>query len=56
MSNCPRCRGPLGEDPGRSRTTVARDIAICSPCAQAEAERDATGRAPIPPGEWPRQP
>lgn len=54
MSHCPRCSRPLGERPGRSRTTVARDIPICSPCAQGEAYRDAAGLAPIPPGEWPR--
>lgn len=56
MSRCPRCQGPLGTDPARSRMTAQRDIPICSPCAQDEAGADAAGRAPVPPGEWPLAP
>ena len=52
-THCPRCTRPIGDRPARSRTTVARDIAICSPCGQGEADRQAAGRAPIPPNEWP---
>ena len=55
MSHCPRCTHP-GPLTSRSRTTLARTIAICSPCGQAEAARDATGRAPIPPADWPIRP
>ncbi len=52
MTRCPRCTRP-GPLPARSRTTTARTIPICDPCGHAEARRNATGRAPIPPGEWP---
>ncbi|MBH1939233.1 hypothetical protein I5Q34_34095 [Streptomyces sp. AV19] len=50
---CPRCGHPLGDHPARSRMTRARTVAICTPCGQHEADRQARGLAPIPPGEWP---
>ena len=53
MNACPRCTSRHGQLCGRSRTTVNRDIPICGPCAQAEAQRDVAGQAPIPPNEWP---
>ncbi|WP_406517566.1 hypothetical protein [Streptomyces sp. NBC_00134] len=53
MTRCPRCAGELDDRPARSRTTTGRDRVICSPCGTVEALRDATGRAPVPPNEWP---
>lgn len=53
MNPCPRCAGELGDRPARSRTTTGRTLAICTTCATVEALRDATGRAPVPPNEWP---
>jgi len=50
---CPRCSGPLGERPARSRLTLVRDIPICPLCALSEALADAAGIPPLPPGEWP---
>ncbi|MFF4291017.1 hypothetical protein ACFY0R_37840 [Streptomyces sp. NPDC001633] len=56
-AGCPRCGGPLARFPGDlgggSRIVTDRDITICGPCCTDEAVRDATGRAPVPPGEWP---
>lgn len=50
---CPRCRGPLGERPARSRLTTDREVLICTLCGTEEAARDARGQAPLPFGEWP---
>lgn len=52
-TRCPRCGGPLGERPARSRITVGRDIRICTTCGTDEAARDATGETPVPFGDWP---
>jgi len=49
---CPRCHGPL-ELPGTSRVTIERTIRICGDCCTDEAVRDANGRSPVPPSEWP---
>ncbi|MFE7665116.1 hypothetical protein [Streptomyces celluloflavus] len=53
MPTCPRCTGPLPNTLTRSRTTTARNLPICPPCASHEAARDVAGHAPIPPNEWP---
>ncbi|MFF1906406.1 hypothetical protein [Kitasatospora sp. NPDC058218] len=50
---CPRCGGPLGERPARSRVTTDRDVPICTTCGTDEAVREAQRQAPVPPGEWP---
>ncbi|MEU7230145.1 hypothetical protein [Streptomyces chrestomyceticus] len=52
-TRCPRCGGPLGDRPARSRLTVDREVMVCSVCGQDEAVRQAMGRTPIPFGEWP---
>ncbi|WP_188302315.1 hypothetical protein [Streptomyces sp. CBMA123] len=52
-TRCPRCGGPLGERPARSRVTTDREVLICTMCGTDEAVRDAHGQAPVPPGEWP---
>ncbi len=52
-TRCPRCGGPLGGRPARSRITVDRDVRICSACGTDEAVRDATGETPVPFGDWP---
>jgi hypothetical protein len=53
-TRCPRCTNPYDPgQPARSRVTLSRDIPICPPCGTDEAVRDAAGRAPIPPSEWP---
>lgn len=52
-TRCPRCGGPLGERPARSRLTVDREVFICAPCGTEEAVREARGQAPVPFGEWP---
>ncbi|MFI6372430.1 hypothetical protein [Streptomyces sp. NPDC050546] len=52
-ASCPRCGGPLSERPARTRLTVDREVQICSACGSDEAVREATGRAPVPFGEWP---
>lgn len=53
MPPCPRCRGPLGDLPARSRMQTARTVAICSSCGTDEASREHRGLAPIPPTDWP---
>ncbi|MFI5809168.1 hypothetical protein [Streptomyces sp. NPDC051561] len=50
---CPRCSGPLGDRPARSRLTAARDTYVCTTCGTDEAVREATGKAPTPFGDWP---
>ncbi|MFJ8385564.1 hypothetical protein ACIQ9Q_13830 [Streptomyces sp. NPDC094438] len=50
---CPRCSGPLGEQPARSRLTTDRDIRICTLCGTDEAVRETTGQTPVPFGDWP---
>lgn len=51
---CPRCSNPYNaRSAAKSRVTLARDISVCPPCGTDEAVRDSTGRAPVPPGEWP---
>ncbi|MFK0294819.1 hypothetical protein ACIQU6_30705 [Streptomyces sp. NPDC090442] len=50
---CPRCTGPINGPGATSRITTPRTIRICTMCGTEEAMRDATGRAPIPHGEWP---
>ncbi len=50
---CPRCGGPLGEHPARTRLTLDRDVRICTPCGTDEATRIARGEPPIPFGDWP---
>ncbi|MEV2264087.1 hypothetical protein AB0J13_36265 [Streptomyces anulatus] len=52
-ARCPRCGGPLGERPARSRLTAAREVFICTTCGTEEAVRHAHGQAPVPFGEWP---
>ncbi|MBT2394668.1 hypothetical protein [Streptomyces sp. ISL-100] len=52
-TRCPRCGGPLGERPARSRLTADRDVFICTTCGTEEAVRQAHGQAPVPFGEWP---
>lgn len=52
-TRCPRCGGPLGERPARSRLTVDREVFICTTCGTEEAVQQATGKPPIPFGEWP---
>ncbi|QCX82682.1 hypothetical protein C9F11_45620 (plasmid) [Streptomyces sp. YIM 121038] len=50
---CPRCGGPLGERPARSRLTIARAVMICTACGTDEAIREANSQAPVPFDEWP---
>jgi hypothetical protein len=38
MRACPRCSGPLGDHPARSRVTLARDIPICDLCGSDERD------------------
>ncbi len=52
-ARCPRCGGPLGDRPARSRLTTAREVSICTPCGTEEAVRQADGKSPVPFGEWP---
>ncbi|MEU8887320.1 hypothetical protein [Streptomyces sp. NPDC048442] len=52
-TRCPRCGGPLGERPARSRLTADREVFICTTCGTEEAVREAHGQAPVPFGEWP---
>lgn len=52
-ARCPRCGGPLGERPARSRLTADRDVFICTPCGLDEAERGASELPPVPFGDWP---
>lgn len=52
-TRCPRCGGPLGERPARSRLTKDRDVRICTPCGTDEAVREENGRPPVPFGDWP---
>ncbi|MFJ8628578.1 hypothetical protein ACIRD3_37845 [Kitasatospora sp. NPDC093550] len=52
-TRCPRCGGPLGERPARSRLTADRDVLICTTCGTDEAVRDAQQQPPVPFGEWP---
>lgn len=52
-THCPRCGGPLGERPARSRLTTDREVFICTPCGADEAVREVTGRTPVPFGDWP---
>ncbi|GAA2242137.1 hypothetical protein GCM10010232_31510 [Streptomyces amakusaensis] len=52
-TRCPRCGGPLGDRPARSRLTIGRDVAICTTCGTDEAVREAAGLSPVPFGEWP---
>lgn len=52
-ARCPRCGGPLGERPARSRLTTAREVFICTPCGTDEAVREAAGSTPVPFGDWP---
>ncbi|MFD9150360.1 hypothetical protein ACIPPN_21175 [Streptomyces diastaticus] len=52
-TRCPRCGGPLGEAPARSRLTTDREVLICTTCGTDEAVREATGRTPVPFGDWP---
>lgn len=55
LTRCPRCAAPYdARQPAHSRVTLGRNIPICPPCGTDEAMRDAAGRAPIPPTEWPR--
>lgn len=49
---CPRCGGPLGERPARSRLTIDREVAICTMCGTDEAVREARGVSPVPFGDW----
>lgn len=51
--HCPRCGGPLGEQPARSRLTADRDVRICTTCGTDEAVREANRQAPVPFGDWP---
>lgn len=53
MTACPRCTQPIAGRSARSRVTHNRNIPICTPCGSDEAQRDATGRPPVPPDEWP---
>jgi len=53
MNRCPRCTGPLGTQPARSRLTLARTVPVCTPCGRDEARRDHAGKPPIPPHRWP---
>lgn len=52
-TRCPRCGGPLGERPARSRLTIDREVFICTLCGTDEAVRDAAKRTPVPFGDWP---
>ncbi|MET8690545.1 hypothetical protein ABZV77_40700 [Streptomyces sp. NPDC004732] len=52
-TRCPRCGGPLGERPARSRLTTDREVLICTTCGTDEAVREATGKPPVPFGDWP---
>lgn len=53
MTSCQRCGGPLGDQPARSRLTLARTLPICTPCGQDEARRERDKHPPIPPTDWP---
>ncbi|MER7952343.1 hypothetical protein ABTY59_33620 [Streptomyces sp. NPDC096079] len=53
MTPCPRCSGPLGDTPARSRMTTERTISICAVCGTDEAVREFSGLSPVPPTDWP---
>ncbi|MGA4842167.1 hypothetical protein [Streptomyces sp. G45] len=48
----PRCGGPRGDRPARSRLTTDRDVLICTPCGTGAAVRGAHGQAPVSFDEW----
>lgn len=52
-TRCPRCGGPLGERPARSRMTTSREVIICTTCGTDEAVRAANHQPPVPFGDWP---
>lgn len=54
-TRCPRCGGPLGERPARSRLTVHRTVLICTACGTDEAVREVRQQPPVPFGDWPVQ-
>lgn len=52
-TRCPRCGGPLGERPARTRPTTDCDVRICTVCGTDEAVREANYQPPVPFGDWP---
>ncbi|MFF0430357.1 hypothetical protein ACFYUJ_39095 [Streptomyces sp. NPDC004520] len=53
MTRCPRCGGPLGDTPARSRMTTDRTVPVCAACGTDEAVREHRGLSPLPPTDWP---